>query len=97
MGNPPYSHAEAFIRKHMTLLDAGGHCVQLLRLAFLEGQRRRRGLWKEFPAKTIYVLGKRPSFTGDGRTDATAYAIFLWERGWQGAPELRYGLEGWDE
>lgn len=71
--NPPYSHAEAFVRR------AFEECVpivcMLLRLNFL-GSKKRAAFWKDHPAD-IFVLPKRPSFTGSG-TDATEYAWFLW-------------------
>lgn len=51
-----------------------------LRLAFLEGQRRTAGLWKSHRPHTVAVCGKRPSFTGNGKTDATAYAVFIWHK-----------------
>lgn len=81
IGNPPYKDAEAFIRAGMKALRRGGYMVQLLRLAFLEGQRRRTGFWREFPLLQVAVCSKRPSFTGDGKTDATAYAVFVWQKG----------------
>ena len=88
MGNPPYKLAEAFVRKGLAALRPGGWLVFLLRLAFLEGQERDEGLWAEFPARRVDVLAKRPSFTADRKTDATAYAMFCWERGYCGVPTL---------
>jgi SAM-dependent methyltransferase len=77
-GNPPYRDAERFIRKSLTLLRPDGYLVFLLRLAFLEGQARMKGLWREHPPFKVAVCGARPSFTGNGKTDATAYAVFYW-------------------
>jgi hypothetical protein len=79
IGNPPYRIAEDAVRWAVThSLPAGGAVVMLLRLAFLEGQARARGLWREYPPTRVRVLARRPSFTGNGKTDATAYAIFEW-------------------
>lgn len=78
IGNPPYKFAEQFIRKSFDLLHGPGIVLMLLRLAFLEGQARTKGLWAEHPPRRVAVLGRRPSFTGDGKTDATAYALYLW-------------------
>lgn len=78
IGNPPYRLAEEAVRWGLTHLRFGGAVVMLLRLAFLEGQARGRGLWREFPPSRVRVLTRRPSFTGNGKTDATAYAIFEW-------------------
>lgn len=85
IGNPPYKHAEQFVRKSHDLLTPRGEMIFLLRLAFLEGQARGKGLWCEIPPSFVYVLSKRPSFIteGDkkGKTDATAYALFHWVKG----------------
>jgi hypothetical protein len=88
MGNPPYNKAEEFIRKGYAHLTVGGQMVMLLRLAFLESQKRAKGLWKELRPKNVYVLGRRPSFTGNGKTDATAYMVALFEKDWSGITEL---------
>lgn len=84
-GNPPYALAEEFVRKGLELVKVGGWVYFLLRLAFLESQKRHFGLFKEFPPKRVYVLSRRPSFftTHEGRktVDALSYAMFLWEKG----------------
>lgn len=54
----------------------------LLRLAFLESSERA-AFWAEHPCRHIWVLSRRPSFTGGG-TDSCAYGWFWWERGWSG-------------
>lgn len=88
IGNPPYSLAEEFIRHSFDLLAPGGQIVFLLRLAFLEGQARAKGLWTEHPPERVLVLPKRPSFSGNGKTDAIAYAAFYWRDGFRGSPAL---------
>jgi hypothetical protein len=60
----------------------------LLRLAFLEGQKRAP-FWKAQPPYSVSVLAKRPSFTGGG-TDSAAYAFFEWRRGFVGETLLRW-------
>lgn len=90
MGNPPYRFAEEFVRKALEFTYHGGYVLFLMRLAFLESQRRRDGLFKEFPPRFVGVCSKRPSFTGDGRTNATSFAIFLWQKGYSGLPTLEW-------
>lgn len=90
IGNPPYKFAEPFITKSLSLLNPGGYIIFLLRLAFLEGQARGAGLWHDSPPMHVAVCSARPSFTGNGKTDATAYAIFLWSKGWRGTPTLSW-------
>lgn len=80
IGNPPYSLAEAFVRRSLELVKVGGSVAFLLRLSFLES-RGRLGLWSAHPLNRVHVLAERPSFTEDGRTDSAAYAWFVWRRG----------------
>jgi SAM-dependent methyltransferase len=81
IGNPPYILAEEFVRHSMTLLKPGGSVVFLLRLAFLEGQARGESFWRKYPLHDLPICSKRPSFTGNGKTDATAYAVYHWIKG----------------
>lgn len=94
VGNPPYSLAEEFIRTSLSYLKPNGYVFFLLRLAFLESQKRYKGLFKEFPPKRVYVLSRRPSFfstVGNRKTtDATAYAMFLWKKGYKGSTDLKW-------
>ena len=90
IGNPPYGIAEDLVRFGLASLIPGGQLIFLLRLAFLEGQARGEGLWQEFPPRLVGVLSKRPSFTGNSKTDSTAYAYFCWEKGYAGTTELTW-------
>ncbi|MFZ4795960.1 MAG: SAM-dependent methyltransferase [Bacteroidia bacterium] len=78
--NPPFSLAQEFCERAISEVSKGGEVASLMRLAMLES-RKREQFWNNNPCD-IYVLGKRPSFTG-GKTDSTAYAWFVWgsERG----------------
>lgn len=92
-GNPPYSLAEEFIRHSFELLEPNGYIYFLLRLSFLEGIARGKGLFKEFPIKRVYVCSRRPSFfstNGKHTTDTLAYAMFLWQKGYTGKTELSF-------
>ncbi len=73
VSNPPYSQAIEFVQHALTLAPV---VCMLLRLPWLASQRRAE--WhRENPAH-VCVLPKRPSFTADGKTDATEYAWFIW-------------------
>ena len=78
IGNPPYSLAKEFIDKSLEMLKPGGRLIFLLRTNFLESQKRFEWWQDKLPTR-LYVLSKRPSFTGNG-TDATSYAWFIWEK-----------------
>lgn len=86
--NPPYSDAEAHTR---CSLGHSRHVVSLLRLAFTESQKRTT-FWAEHPARHVWVLAKRPSFTG-GKTDSSAYGVFWWDREHQGPTTITPGWQ----
>lgn len=92
VGNPPYDVAEQFIRHSLNCLEHGGYMVLLLRLAFLESQTRARALYRHTPPQSVVVRANRVSFTGDGQTNATAYAYFIWQKDWHGEPALKWSM-----
>lgn len=76
IGNPPYTYALEFIEKCFEIAEPDTEIIMLLRTAFLESQKRYE-FWQKHPVNKLYVLSKRPSFTGKG-TDATSYSWFIW-------------------
>lgn len=74
--NPPFSLAQEFAEKALASVEPGGTVALLLRLGFLEGKKRLG--FHRLNGSSVYVLASRPSFTGDGKTDASAYGWFLW-------------------
>jgi SAM-dependent methyltransferase len=74
--NPPYSRAIEFIRRAQQIVKRGGTVAALLRVGFL-ASAQRYDFHTKHPSR-IRVLDKRPSFTGDGKTDASDYAWFVW-------------------
>lgn len=80
IGNPPFTHAEAFARRAIDVVKPRrGTVALLLRLAFLE-TTTRIPFNRAHPAD-VFVLPLRPSFTGDGGTDSAAYGWFVWGPG----------------
>lgn len=88
MGNPPYKYAQKFIELAHAMLKPEGQLVFLLRLSFLEGQKRAKNFWPFYRPRKILVLDGRPSFSGDGGTDEAAYGLFYWKRNYIGNTEL---------
>jgi len=81
IGNPPFSLAEKFIRKSMTMLNEKiGTLIFLLRLNFLGSQKRAKGLWKEFPVSSLYVLNARISFFNNGKSDDNEHGVYVWDK-----------------
>ena len=88
--NPPYRKAAEFIRQAISERSRGGKVAALLRLNFLGSSRKRIDLVGPGSClRSVLVLSKRPSFTGDGRTDATEYCWMIWEVGYTGSASLR--------
>ncbi len=84
--NPPFSRAMEFVERALDEVAPGGTVAMLLRLGWLASAQRVR-FHQECPAD-VYVLAKRPSFTGNGKTDATDYAWFVWGPGRGGRWEV---------
>lgn len=76
LGNPPFNAAAHHILHALQLLRPGGTLAFLLRLGFLAGQLRVP-LWTAHRPRWVWVLSRRPSFTG-GPTDASDYAVAVW-------------------
>lgn len=84
--NPPYKDAANFIRCALTISPPGRKVAALLRLNFLGSSRSRLDLFdRNSELRAVHVLARRPSFTGDSRTDACEYCWMIWESGYQGS------------
>lgn len=77
IGNPPYSLAKEFIEKCFEISNENTTIIMLLRTAFLES-KKRYDFWQRNPVNGLYVLSQRPSFLGNGKSDATSYSWFIW-------------------
>lgn len=86
IGNPPFNEAQAHVE--MALRTATVGVAFLLRLAFLEGAKRR-AFWSQHRPAEVHVLSERPSFTG-GSTDSAAYGWFVWRQEVPHEPILRW-------
>jgi len=81
--NPPYALAERFVE---TALDRAPMVVMLLRLAFLESDRRSRVLDGGMLARVLVFANRlpmmhRPDHTGPRlKTSAMPFAWFVWRR-----------------
>lgn len=71
--NPPFSLAFEFCQHAVNL---SRNVVMLLRLNFLASQKRKTWFTAN-PPTALFILSKRPSFTG-GKTDACDYAWVAW-------------------
>jgi hypothetical protein len=91
--NPPFKHAEKFIAHSLAL--GAEKVAMLLRLQFLEGARRKK-MFESTPLARVHVFSKRiprmhnPDYTGPKTTSLIAFAWFVWDRGHNGAAEIRW-------
>ena len=91
--NPPFKLANEFVL-HALNLGVQKH-AWLLRLAFLEGQARYDNIFSLHPPAAVHVFSKRLTiWRGDeddawyGKTGKTAYAWFIFKKGWRGPTQL---------
>ena len=92
--NPPYKYAKEFVEKSLDIIKDGNKIAMILKLTFLEGQKRRT-MFNDNPPKIIYVYSKRMSCVKNGDfskkdSSAVAYAWFIWEKGFKGEPIIRW-------
>lgn len=90
--NPPYAFAQQFVEKALDIIPDGKKVAMFLKLTFLEGKGRAR-LFENYPPQRIWVSRSRlkcamnGDFEGTGGS-ATAYAWFIWVKGFKGKPEI---------
>ena len=89
--NPPFSLAEEFIRKTVTLLQPYGVAMFLLRLGFLASIKRYKLWTRDISLHYTGILTQRPSFIGgtDVKTDYAWY-VFTQKRTCQVKTETKW-------
>lgn len=93
--NPPYKQAQEFIEKALSIIPEGNKVAMFLKVTFLEGKKRKQ-LFEKYPPKIIYVSSSRITCAKNGDFDGTkynsaiAYAWFVWEKGYQGDPVIKW-------
>ena len=95
--NPPFKYAKDFVEKALTI--SNDKVVMLLKIQFLESVSRKEFLEKS-PLKYVYVFSKRQNTmkdglkinprTGKGWNSAFLLAWFVWEKGYEGEPIIRW-------
>lgn len=84
--NPPFKNAEAFVEQALLFAPK---VVMLLRLAFLESDKRRNilensGLSKVHVFRNRLPMMHRHGWEGNTTNSAMSFAWFVWERGHKG-------------
>lgn len=91
--NPPYKLAKDFVEKSLEIVEPGSKVAMLLKLTFLESQKRWP-LFRDNPPLRVWVFRERqscgPNGVFDGPPSAVCYAWFIWSKGYKGSPEIRW-------
>jgi hypothetical protein len=90
--NPPYSKANEFLEKSMSIIRDGQKVIMLLRIQFLEWVKRRK-IFEKYPPKKVWVSSRniRCAKNWDFKNatgNASTYCRFVWEKGFQWSPEI---------
>ncbi len=81
--NPPYKFADEFVLHALAL--GAEKVAMLLRLAWLEGERRRRKVFANHPPQRVWVFSGRPTLWNGSDPNARSsggaisYAWFVWD------------------
>ena len=95
--NPPYKFAKEFVEHALDISRDGIKVAMFLKVQFLEGKERRK-LFEKYPPKVIYVASGRLLCAKNGEFEkmrqgggsAVAYAWFVWEKGYNGPPIIKW-------
>ena len=96
--NPPFSLAQEFIEKSMTLLKDNGQMAMFLKIQFLEGVKRK-DFFEKYPPKYVYVFRSRMATWNNGQpldpkgkrwATTMCHAWFIWEKGSTSEPIIRW-------
>ena len=76
------------------IVGYGHYVIMFLKIQFLEGQARRE-LFNKYPPKYVYINSARQTCYINGdmskkMSSATCYCWFIWEKGFNGEPTLRW-------
>lgn len=93
--NPPYNIALDFIKRALDSVKPGRKVAMLLKIQFLEGQKRK-DFFSQTPPRTVYVSRSRIRCAPNGDFDnfqngsTICYAWYVWEKGFTGDPVIKW-------
>lgn len=93
IGNPPYKLATEFVEKALSLVEDGHKVVMLLRLQFLEGQKRYTNIFSKGGLEKVWCFVNRQVCVTDNNFNAgsaIAYAWFQFKKGYKGKPTIEW-------
>ena len=91
--NPPYKHAEDFIKHALELVPDGKKVCMFLKIQFLEGKARKK-MFEEYPPARVWVSSSRIKCGNNGvftsSASMMALAWYIWEKGYKGDTVLKW-------
>lgn len=94
--NPPYKYGLEFVKKALKDVKNDGKVAMLLKLVFLESQKRYN-FFQTHPPTRIHVFSKRLGIWKNGNekrnSGLVCYAWFIWEKGNKKNPKLDWICE----
>lgn len=94
--NPPFKIAKEFIERALEL--SNDKVIMFAKVQLLEGQDRRK-MWEDTPLKSVYVFSKRVNPMRNGSevdengkpwSSTMCFAWFVWEKGYEDEPVVRW-------
>ena len=89
--NPPYNKAKEFVDKALELINDNGLVIMFLKTTFLETKGRLE-LFKKHKLKYVWQYVNRQGCGKNGGVfkngGAAAYAMFIWDKSYDGLPEI---------
>lgn len=96
--NPPYSLAQEFLEKAISIVEDGAKVALFLKIQFLEGKKRKE-MFEKHPPKIVYVFSERQNPLRNGEaldekgkpwSSTMCFAWFVWEKGYKGYPIIKW-------
>lgn len=93
--NPPYKYAQAFVEHALDLIDDGRMVILFLKLSFLES-KVRKSFFARKQLEAVYVFSDRITCAKNGDFEAVktrsavAYGWFVFRKGYNGWPQIRW-------
>lgn len=80
IGNPPYAEAKEHLMHLFSQVTWPNFAAGFLLRAGFRHSLKRKWFWDHYPCYALKAIRRRPSFTGDGKTDASEYDFIIWKK-----------------
>lgn len=91
--NPPYKEAQKCVQHCLNITNNGDKVIMFLKTLFVES-KGRKDFFLNTPLKEVYISSSRILCAKNGvftkKQSAVAYAWYIWEKGYDGEPTLKW-------